>query len=820
MKKNFYFFTLVLVLLITQGFSQTKKTVTGIVRDNKNKGLIGVSVSLLKAEDSSLIKLGVSGQDGSFEISTNALGKFLLSYSILGYETKYSSVFELTTDNDFKAPTVSLATASKKLEEVTVTTTRKPMIEVKADKMVFNVESSINATGSDALELLQKSPGVQVDNNDNISMKGKNGVKVYVDGKMLELDTKDLAAYLRSINSNDIEAIEMISNPSAKYDASGNAGIINIRLKKNKKFGTNGSTSLGFVQGVTPKGNASVNLNYRDKKVNLFGNVSGNVGDHQNTLNLNRIQKDTVYDQHSTNINSNKSVNIKGGADYFIDSKNTFGVMGRYSYDKSNWTSSGHTAIYAGKEIADSFIKNLIATNNTPGHRINTDANLNYRYADTSGTEVNADADYGTFRGTGTSFQPNYYYGNTNNTNLLSAAIYANNTPTSIDIYTAKVDVEKNFLKEKLGYGAKYSNVKTANTFDFYDNVDPTTKIGTKVLSKSNSFTYAEKIFAGYLNYQRQLNAKWSIQAGLRLERTNSNGTLVRVDGVVQPDNNHDTTYLNLFPSGALTWNINKKNSLNLTYSRRIDRPSYQDLNPFENKLDELTYEKGNAFLKPQYTDNVELTHTFMGFLNTTVGYSNVTNYATQITDTIANATYVQQQNLATQQIFTFNLGSPLPIKKWWNGYANFWYNYQIFDGHINDKKVHTELPMYGAYLQSTFTLGHNYTAEVSGWYNGPSVWGATWKTKPQGGLDLGVQKQFWDKKASLKLNVTDVFLSEPWKANSDFGGLKIDAGGSWESRTVRLNFTYRFGNNQVKAARQRETGLESESKRIKGGTK
>ena len=816
MKKRIYLIIAASFLVIVQGFSQGKKTVTGIVQDNKGKGLVAVSVALLKAKDSSLVKVGVSEKDGNFEIATTATGSFLLSYNALGFEKKYSKVFSVTGDNDFTAPKVSLVAVSNKLEDVTVTSAKKPMIEVKADKMVFNVENSINATGSDALELLQKSPGVQVDNNDNISMKGKNGVKVYVDGKMLELDTKDLAAYLRSINSNDIEAIEMISNPSAKYDASGNAGIINIRLKKNKKFGTNGSTTLGFVEGVTPKGNGSVNLNYRDKKVNLFSNVSGNIGDHQNTLNLYRTQKDTIYDQHSTNTNTDKGVNVKAGADYFINSKNTLGVMGRYSYDKSSFGSSGNTLIYSGVAVADSFVKKLVASNYVPGHRINTDANLNYRYADTSGTEINADADYGSFRGTGASIQPNYYF-DANNA-LLSEAIYGNNTPTNIDIYTAKVDVEQDFYKGKLGYGAKYSDVKTANTFNFYDNVNLDTKAGTLDLGKSNSFTYKEKVLAGYVNYQRQLNAKWSIQAGLRLERTQSDGSLVRADGVVQSDANVDTTYLNLFPSGAITWNLNKKNSLNLTYSRRIDRPSYQDLNPFENKLDELTYEKGNAFLKPQCTDNVELTHTLFSMINTTVGYSYVTNYATQVTDTIRNATYVQQQNLATQQIISFNIGSPLPIKKWWNGYANIWYNYQIFDGKVTDKKVHTELPMYGAYLQNTYNLGKDYSAELSGWYNGPSIWGATWRTKSQGGMDLGVQKQFWDKKASIKMSVTDIFLTEPWKATSDFGGLKINAGGAWESRTFRLNFTYRFGNSQVKAARQRETGLESESKRIKGG--
>ena len=219
--------------ITTQSFAQGKATVTGQVKDNAGKGLQSVSVSLLQAKDSSLIKADVTDGNGQFEVVSSRTGRFLLSFSSVGFEKKFSDQFDLQAGQTYQAGSATLQVAIKKLQDVTVTS-RKPMIEIKADKTIFNVENSINATGSDAFELLQKSPGIQVDNNDNISMKGKTGVKIYVDGKMTQLDTKDLAAYLKSINSNDVEAIEMISNPSAKYDASGNAGIINIRLKKNK----------------------------------------------------------------------------------------------------------------------------------------------------------------------------------------------------------------------------------------------------------------------------------------------------------------------------------------------------------------------------------------------------------------------------------------------------------------------------------------------------------------------------------------------------------------------------------------------------------
>ncbi len=809
MMRPLQIFLFALLCISTQSFSQSKNKVTGTVKSADGKALTAITVSLLKAKDSSLVKADVTDNGGAFEITVLNTGSFLLSYTSVGFEKKYSPLFDLAEGKTYTAPAVTLNTATTKLQDVTVTA-KKPLIEIKADKMVFNVENSINATGSNAMELLQKSPGVTVDNNDNISMKGKTGVKIYIDGKPTQLGAKDVAEYLKSINSNDVEAIEMINNPSAKYDASGNAGIINIRLKKNKKYGTNGSVSTGFTQGVTPKGNAAVNLNYRDKKVNLFSNISGNIGDNQSVLKLYRIQKDTLYDQVSTNVNTNKSINAKLGADLFINTKSTLGFMVRAGTSKGDFTSSSLTPITY--QPTGQFVKSLQAFNNSPQSRTNINTNLNYRYVDTSGTEINLDGDYGIFRSEGSSYQPNNYLGNNNN--ILYSVINRNNTPTDIDIYTAKADVEMNKWKGKLGFGAKVSYVTTKNTFDFF--VDNSAGTPIKQLSRSNQFTYTENVNAAYVNYQRQLNTKWSMQIGLRAEQTNSKGDLTRGDGIVQADNKVERSYLDFFPSAAFTYNINQKHTLNLTYSRRIDRPSYQDLNPFENKLDELTYQKGNAFLRPQYTDNVELTHTFMGFLNTSVGYSYVKDYATQVTDTTENATYVQQQNLATQQILSFNIGSPLPISKWWNGYANIWYNYQMFKGKIGKNELQLNIPLYGAYAQNTFTLGKDYTAELSGWFNGPSIWGGSWRTQSQGGVDIGLQKLLLQKRATLKASFTDIFFTSPWTAISDFGGVYIKGSGNWESRTFRLNFTYRFGSNQIKSARQRKTGLESESSRIK----
>ena len=799
----------IVLLISTAAFAQPKADISGKILDGGNqKTLASATVCLLKGKDSSIVKMNLADGGGNYSFEGIAPGEFLVSVTVTGYQKAYSGHFTLNNADHKVLATIQLVKAEKALAGVTIVS-KKPMIERKADRVIFNVENSINSTGSNALELLQKSPGVVVDNNENITMKGKSGVKIYIDGKMSQLDAKDLADYLKSINSNDIEAIEMISNPGAKYDASGNAGIINIKLKKNKKFGTNGSASLGYTQGITPKGDGSFGLNYRDKKVNIFSNVSGYIGDRSNQLSIYRIQSDSIYDQHTAMTEQRKSANIKAGIDYFKNKKNTFGFLVTSNFGRGYHNADGSTNIYS--QPGTVFVKQLQASNTAPGTRTNANFNVNYRYADTSGKEIGFDGDYGLFRSTGTSYQPNFYYDA--GKNLLHSNITGNSTPTDINIYTAKLDVEQKFMKGKIGYGAKFADVKTNNALDFFNYQND---VPIKSLTQSNKFVYTENVNAAYVNYNREFNPKWTLQAGLRAEQTNSRGVLTRADGVIQADNTVKRSYFDLFPSGALSYTMNAKNSFGITYSRRIDRPNYQDLNPFEHKLDELTYEKGNAFLKPQYTDNVELSHTFKSKLNTTFGYSYVKDYATQITDTTnGNATFVQQQNIATQKIFNVNISSPLSFTKWWNGYANIWYNYQLVSGSYKQRSVSIKAPGYGAYMQNSFNLGKDYKAEISGWFNGPGLEG-TWKRKALGSMDLGVQKQFLKSKATVKLNVNDVFNTIKFHANSNYNGTQLRIDETHDSRNVHVAFTYRFGSSQIKGARQHKTGLEAEGNRIK----
>jgi iron complex outermembrane recepter protein len=794
--------------------AQTTAKINGNVKDATGKPVVAATVTLYTAADSFFVKAEITDANGAFSFEQLKAGTYFLSATAAGLQKMNSAVLQLKDGESLAVPTLQLQPGGTELKGVVVKGSyKKPMIEVKADKTVFNVESSINATGSNAMELLQKSPGVVVDKDDNISMKGKNGVRIYVDGRPTQLDNKDLAAYLRAINSADIESIEMISNPSAKYDASGNAGIINIRLKKNKKYGLNGNIATGLNFGITPKTNNSLSLNYRNKKVNLFGNYSNNWGDNENDINLYRLQLDTVYDQKGINVNGGWGHNFKAGIDVYANAKNTFGfiVTGNVT-DGVNTSSSVAPIRFVNSKEATQV---LFATNNIPTNTTNMNYNFNYRYADTTGQEFNFDADYGSFSGRNSSFQPNYY--RVPNTGaLLFERIYRNNTPTDIKIYTAKFDYERPWKKGKLGLGAKYSNVKTDNTFDFFDVYSG---ISVKNMDRSNRFVYEENVNAAYVNYNRQVNARWSVQGGLRVENTQSEGNLE--SATTQSDKKVKRNYTDFFPSAAITFNASQKHAFNLTYSRRIDRPGYQDLNPFENKLDELTYQKGNAFLKPQYTNSIELTHTFKYQFNTTFGYSRIKDFSSQIIDTADRTrAFITQKNLASQDIYSINLAIPYEIAKWWNIFLNVNAFHSRYKAKFDDgKTINLSVNSLSLYGQQSFTIAKGLTGEISGWYSAPSIWGGTFKSSAMGGIDMGVQKQVLKSQGTVKISVTDIMRTMRWRGISDFGGSYIDARGGWESRQLRFNFSYRFGNKQVKAARQRNRGNEAESKRIKSGT-
>ena len=787
------------------------QNITGTVKDDQGKTLSGASVALKKLKDSSVIKLAVTNSAGKYEFPSIQAGNYFVNVTYIGHTPKNSSSFEFSGTGDINAPEIGLEKAGGNLKTVTVVS-QKPVIEVRADKTILNVEGTINAVGQDALELLRKSPGVLVDKDDNVSLSGKNGVQVYIDGRPTPLSGKDLSDYLKTIQSSQIEAIEIITNPSAKYDAAGNAGIINIRLKKNKNFGTNGSVNAGYNIGIFPKYNGGFALNNRNKKINAFGNYNYNHSLNESYMRLYRRQLDTLFDQKGTMTFRNKSHGFKAGLDYFINSKQTIGVMVNGNINKNEFDNYGRTPItYVPTNIVDRI---LIADNTSSGERNNMNFNANYRYADTSGRELNIDGDYGYYNLDNNQFQPNYYYDRTGN-NLQSSRIYNMLAPTDIDIYTFKSDYEQNLKKGRLGIGAKISYVQSANDFQRY-NVMPSFKSLDTL--RSNDFNYKENINAMYMNYNKPFKG-FMIQAGLRVENTNSEGISNGFSwngGYVKYDSSFKRNYTDVFPSAAITFNKKPMSQFGITYSRRIDRPAYQDLNPFEFKLDEYTYQKGNTQLRPQYTNSFGLTHTYKYKLTTTLNYSHVKDVFTQLIDTAEKSkSFITKKNLATQDIASINISYPFQYK-FYSFFANLNAYYSKFKADFGTgRKVDLDVVAFNFYSQHSFKLGKGWTGELSGFYSSPSIWQGTFKSDRMWGIDGGLQKTVFKGKGNVKASVSDIFNSMKWGGTSNFAGQYLRASGGWESRQFKLNFSYRFGSAQVKAARQRKSGLEDENKRV-----
>lgn len=805
--KKFFLFILSLFFsnaLIAQTFS-----VQGLVNDQQHTGVPFAGIAVLSSQDSTLVKADVADESGVFKITGIGKGSYLLKITAVGF-VPFKSPMLKVEDKDIQLESIVLSSDTKQLNEVKITAA-KPMIEIANDKIIFNVEGSVNATGSTALELLRKSPGVQVDKDENILVKGKSGVRIYIDGRPSQISGRDLASTLKSMNSADIEAIEIITNPSAKYDAAGDLGIINIRLKKNRKIGTNGNVSLGANFGITPKYNTSLNLNHRDKKFNIFGTYGYSQGAWHNRTLDDQILNDISYKKTWKGLWRDTTHNARIGADYFLSSKSTFGfnANGR----ASNHNGGGESRTLISKRFAmdtDSVVLNSRTSN--PEKNKNLNFNLNYRYADTTGHELNVDADYGIFSSRGISYQPNTYQFDEPEKEPLERN-YVTKTPVEIKIRSFKADYEQPFRKGKLGYGFKLSDVKSDNTFDFFNVIHDTEVID---IDKSNRFKYTERVYAAYINYNKSFAKKWDLQLGLRAENTHSLGNLISYKENAL--NKVDTSYTNLFPSGALSFKASKNHSFNLNYSRRINRPSYQNLNPFEYRVDELVYSKGNPFLKPEYANSFKLTHVYKAKLTTSFGYRRTRlPVVTLRIPYDSSRTYFITQNPDYSQGFNLDVSLTTPVTKWWeiyftvSGYHNLW-KAQLENGLIINNKT-TAFLLNG---QNTFKLKNNWTLELSGWYNSPyRRIDYNWA---MGMMDAGVQKKFWKDNATLKLSFSDILHTARGGYTSEYAGIETRLRFKFEGRMLKLNFNYRFGSNEIKAARSRRAGSEDELNRIKGG--
>ena len=823
MKKTLFLLTLALFTLSFVSMGQSNTSVKGNVTDKQGKPAEAVTVTVLLAKDSSAVKLQSTDKSGNFEFLDLSFGRFLLLYSSIGHENAYSESFELSAANaSVQLPSIQLIQASKEMEAVTVVH-RKAFIEQKIDKTVVNVDAAVTNVGATALEVLEKSPGVMVDKDGNISLKGKQSVMVMMDGRPTYLTGEQLANLLKSMPASSIDQIELVTNPSAKYDAAGNSGIINIKTKKNKQKGFNGTLTLNYGQGAYWKTNNSLNLNYRTGKFNFFANGGYSIWNSFQELNINRKFSDAsskelnaIFEQTSFMKNENKNYNMKIGADYYISKKTTLGLVlnGNFSPEKQNGLNTSY--MMNSSSETDSIIT---ATSSNRDLWKNRSVNVNMRHQfDSTGKELTADLDYITYGSNSEQLFVNTIYDPT--WSVKSVENLRGRLPIDIDIYSAKLDYTQPLKKgAKMEAGLKTSIVNTTNVAGYTNLIDGS---WTPDYDKSNNFDYKENILAGYLNYNRQIK-KFGIQAGLRYEHTSYEG--FQFGNPQRADSSFKRSYGSLFPTLFVSYAANDKNQLAMSYGRRIDRPAYQDLNPFLFFLDKYTYGRGNPYLQPQFTHNIEFTHSYNSFLTTTLNYSYTKDFFSE-TFSQGNpqfnepeyATIVRQGNIGSRQNAGVSVSAQIPVQKWWTAILYTNYNYSQFKGELNNETIDVADGTLMTNINNQFKFKKGWSAELSGWYRSKGVEGQI-LIDPMGAAAAGVSKQILKSKGTLKLNVRDMFYTQKVKGTINFQTTNASFMNLRDTRVVNLSFVYRFG-KPIKGTQPRRKigGANDEQNRVKMG--
>ncbi|MEP6674570.1 MAG: TonB-dependent receptor [Ferruginibacter sp.] len=791
--------------------------ISGNIKDGGNQKIIdAATISLVKAKDSSLVKAIFADKQGHFQFDNVKDGNYLVLATSVGHSKTFSEQISINSTNAVvDLGTLQLIPETKNLKGVTVVA-KKPLIEHKIDKTVVNVDASISNVGSNALEVLEKSPGVTVDKDGNISLKGKQGVKVLIDGKLSYLSGADLANLLRNMQSAQLDQIEIMTNPSAKYDASGNSGIINIKTKKTKTIGFNGSATTGYTQGLVSRTNESINLNFRKNKVNLFGNYSYSYRNKWQNLDILRKfrDKDTkellnIFDQQARLRGANQNNDLKLGIDYYVSKKTTVGAVVSGFYNPETFRNDNNTFLENAQSQVLSRTTALSEMNNSWK---NFSGNFNMRHVfDSAGRELTADLDYSNYKSSSKQTLSNNYF-DANNIKNAPGDTLIGTIPSDITIYSAKVDYAQNIGKAKLEAGLKYSSVKTDNDAKYDSSKN---NILVPDYGRSNHFLYEEQIKAAYVNVSGSLNKKWDAQVGLRLENTNSKGNQLTTG------QNFKRDYTQLFPTAYLSYKMNEKNVFSLNYGRRIERPDYGDLNPFYFFLDKYTYQVGNPELKPQFSHNIELSHSYKNFLNTTFNYYKATDIINDIFEQndATKETYIKKSNIASQQQLGLAISAQIPVKKWLdlNVYTNVSNN--IYKGIINNGYVKLKSTLFMSNVSAQFNFGKGWKASADGFYRSKGLDGV-FNISAMSAMNAGVSKTILKNKGTLKMGIRDIFHSQNAQGSAQYGYIDTKFSEMRDSRQVSLSFTYRFSKGKGTAAPKRQIGGANEEKgRVKSGS-
>lgn len=780
------------------------KPISGKVVDAEMNA-VGLATVDLYNLDHQLLSSTRTDSIGHFELKHGIVGDYYMVVKHVAYQQLKSKVFGPDSRN---VGILQLSRQENTLQTVEVEGRRK-LMTVSGGTVIYQVENSIGAQDLSVFDALKRAPGIQIENETDITLNGKSGVQIMIDGRQTYLSGKELSDLLKSMSSNHVKSIELMHSPSAKYDATGSAGMINIRTKKSQLRGWNGNITSAFAYGMSPKQLQQVALNYRINKVNFFGNYNHTLGHYNYLYGTDRQQNGKSYDSHTVDVDKRQKMAAQLGADYVIDDKNTVGFLANGNFIFGGGLTNTSTAISTGPSTV--LEERLDATNDYYGQQTQRyNFNINYKYEDTLGRSLNVDMDYGLFDKWNKNLQSNLY--RDNQMHVLDENLYRILNDIDIDLKGLKIDYAMKLWGGKLETGAKYAAVGSKNNARFYHVITVGDSLDNR---RSNDFHFDEGITSAYADYQRSVG-QWSLQGGLRVESASSTGTLLG-DQEMGQQHAIKRNFTHLFPFFSVTRQFSNKQTLSLSYAKRIERPAYQDLNPFVYMLDELSFWKGNPFLMPSLTQRFSLLYSLKSSTIIGLNYAYTDQLNAKVTDTLEREKIMMiSKNVGTQKHWSLSLTQTFAPRSWWeinfNGLLYYMHNDVSFDEYRNLNLKQTAGRM--SVLQS-FKLPVKIRAEVSMVYNSKRLSGANTVSMPNSQLDVAVQKSFWRDKATLRLAVTDLYKGNQSRYTQNLPGLQSSSYGYYESRQVRMSFGYRFSSGKAEEKRNRNSALESESGRI-----
>ncbi|WP_286856609.1 MULTISPECIES: outer membrane beta-barrel family protein [Sphingobacterium] len=778
--------------LLAQQAQKNEFTLSGKIA---NTEISTLEIHLFNA-DSQLIKTEFPNQQGEFNFEALPKGAYYFKIR-RGQADLYNSEVIQVTQQHMVLPEIRIN--EQRLETVVINRSR-PYIERHDGKLILNVESSLQNTGGSALEVLEKAPGVTVDGNNNIILRGKSNILVQIDGKNSPLTGEELANYLRGLPASAIDKIELITNPSAKYDAAGTA-IINIKLKKGTNKGTNGSFSTALGAARYLKNNNSFSINHRNDKLNLFANYNFAYREAYNDLMIDRrfykeghLEKTFIQDNFFKF--SSRNHNGKIGFDYNLTDKNLVGASVSLTSNVFKPFGDSKTTLMDSDCQPLNHTATLSQTDNITK---NISANLNHKYRmDTLGSELSTDFDFIRYiNASNQSFDTRT--SDNNGAPIGIPYLLKGKTDGDLNIYALKSDWIKILPRGlKLETGFKTSYVKSDNDIKFYDH---STSPAVPDSNKSNHYIYQEYIHAAYGNVTKKWD-KLKTVLGLRIENTNVTGTQLTTDQI------NKRKYTQLFPSVVFSYEFTADHNLEVNLSRRINRPNYQQLNPFKYYINATTYRVGNPDLNAQASQNYELTYSFKGKYIATLSYSkisdNITTVVKPILENGENITVQTEENLKSAAYYSLNLIAPLKLTNWWdiNNNANFYYG--SYTGNVSGTQINN-IGNFTLDINSihTLKLGKNFAAELAASYKATEVY-AFARISPYWNVNIGLQKKFKEKN-SLKLALTDAFNSNNRKGLTVYNNYEENFKSRREPRILTLSYSYNFGSS--KSVQSRKTG-------------